>query len=183
MDALAADLTAEGATARGFAANVREPADLASALEAAADALGPVEVLQYSPLPAKDFMTPVLDTTVELLRGPVEQSIYGPVAAVQQVLPGMRALGRGTVLLVNGGTAVQSKADYAGTSIAFAGESAYGEMLHTALAGDGIHVAQLIIPGAIEPGDPANDPATIAETLWNIHRGRGDYRHFTRPLD
>lgn len=183
VDDLAADLTDQGATAQGFAANAREPREISSALEAAAEALGPIEVLQYSPVPQSDFMTPVLDATVEKLRAPVEQSIYGPVAAVQQVLPGMRALGRGTILLVNGGTAVQPRADYAGTSIAFAGESAYGQILHDALAADGIHVAQLIIPGAIEPGDPTNDPATIAETLWNIHRNRGDYRHYTRPVD
>ncbi|GAA1735247.1 hypothetical protein GCM10009809_33010 [Isoptericola hypogeus] len=43
-------------------------------------------------------------------------------AAVQQVLPGVRELGR------------------------VAGESAYAQMLHAALAPEGIHVEQLIIP-------------------------------------
>ena len=51
---------------------------------------GPIEVLQYSPLPAKEFMRPVLETTPADLVGPVEFSIYGSVAAVHQVLPGMR---------------------------------------------------------------------------------------------
>jgi hypothetical protein len=35
-------------------------------------------------------MRPVLDTTAEDLIGPIEFSVYGPVTAVQQVLPGMR---------------------------------------------------------------------------------------------
>jgi len=168
--------------AQGFAANARNPDELAAALDAAATALGPIEVLQYSPVPQSDFMRPVLDTTAQQLLAPVEQSIYGPVAAVQQVLPGMRTLRRGTILFVNGGSAVRPNPDYAGTSIAFAGQGAYGQMLHTALAGEGIHVAQLIIPGAIRPGDPNNDPATIAETLWNIHLERGEYRSYTSPL-
>jgi len=108
LDSLAAELAAEGITARGFTADVRNPASIASALETVTETLGPIEVLQYSPLPQKDFMRPVLETTPADLVGPVEFSIYGPVAAVHQVLPGMRFLGenRGTILFVNGGSAV-----------------------------------------------------------------------------
>ena len=79
-------------------------------------------------------MKPVLETTAEDLVGPVEQSVYGPVTAVQQVLPGMREVGRGTILFINGGSAVRPSGGVAGTSVAFAGESAYGQMLHDALA-------------------------------------------------
>lgn len=39
----------------------------------------------------------------------------------------------------------------AGTSIAFAAESAYAAMLHDVLAPQNIHAAQLIVPGAIRP--------------------------------
>lgn len=144
--------------ARGFAADVRDPVALTAALAAATAALGPVEVLQYSPIPHKDFMKPVLQTTPADLRGPLEFSVHGPVTAVQQVLPGMRVLGRGTLLFVNGGSAVRPHADRAGTSIAFAAESAYARMLHDTLAEDRIHVAQLIIPGAITPATPARTP-------------------------
>lgn len=182
-DALAAELAADGVTARGFAADVRDPASLAAALEAATETLGPIEVLQYSPLPQKDFMRPLLETTPADLAGPIEFSIYGPVAAVHQVLPGMRFLGRGTILFVNGGTAVTPKAGYAGTSIAFAGESAYAQMLHETLADDGIHVAQLIIPGAIRAGHPQKDPAVLAGTIWGIHTDRGEFRQFADALD
>ena len=183
LDALAEDLRTTGATAQGFAANVRDGQQLTAALQQAADELGSIEVLQYSPVPQSDFMKPVLDTTAQDLLAPVEQSVYGPVTAVQQVLPGMRELGRGTILFVNGGSAVRPAVKYAGTSLAFAAEGAYGELLHAALAEDGIHVSQLIIPGAIEPGDATNDPARIAETLWGIHQNGGEYRQFTRPVD
>ncbi len=181
--ALAAELTAEGITARGFAADVRDPKTLEAALDAATATLGPIEVLQYSPVPQPDFMRPVLETGPEDLRGPIEFSVYGPVTAVRQVLPGMRRLGRGTVLLVNGGTAVVPHPDRAGTSIAFAAESAYGHLLHDTLAADGIHVAQLIVPGAITAGHPRKDPATLADTLWVLHRDRHGFRHFADDLD
>ena len=183
LDALAADLAGDGVTARGFSADVRDPKALQAVLDAAHATLGPVEILHYSPVPHRDFMRPVLETTPADLTGPVELSVYGPVAAVQQVLPGMRALGRGTILFVNGGTAVVPHPDRAGTSIAFAAESAYGHLLHDALAPEGIHVGQLIIPGAIVPGHHRKDPAVLADTLWAIHRDRHGFRHFADDLD
>ncbi len=183
VDELARTLADEGITARGYAANVRDHVALAAALDRAAQELGPVEVLQYSPLPQKEFLRPVLETTPGDLVGAFEFSIQAPVAAVHQVLQGMRVLGRGTVLFINGGTAVQPLPKYAGTSIAFAGESAYGQMIHEALAGDGIHVGQLIIPGAIIPGLEEKDPRVLADTLWSMHQERGDFRRFAADMD
>jgi short-subunit dehydrogenase len=183
VDALAAGLGGEGVSARGFAADVRVPAALTAALDDAASALGPIEVLQYSPLPHREFMKPVLQTSPRDLEGPIEFSVYGPVAAVSQVLPGMRHLGRGTVLFVNGGTAVTPHPQRAGTSVAFAAESAYARLLHETLAGDNIHVSQLIVPGAITVGHPTKDPYALAETLWNIHQGRAGFRHFADDMD
>ncbi|TLS43552.1 SDR family NAD(P)-dependent oxidoreductase [Streptomyces montanus] len=183
LDTLAADLAGDGVTARGFTADVRDPKALQTALDAAHATLGPIGILQYSPVPHRDFMRPVLETTPADLAGPVEFSVYGPVAAVQQVLPDMRALGRGTILFVNGGTAVVPHPDRAGTSIAFAAESAYARLLHDTVADEGIHVAQLIIPGAIVPGHHRKDPAVLAETLWGMHRDRQGFRHFADDLD
>ena len=183
VDALASDLAAEGISAAGFVANVREPASIAAALEAATEKLGPIEVLQYSPLPQKDFMRPVLATTPADLVGPVEFSIFGPVAAVHQVVPGMRFLGGGSILFVNGGTAVKPVGRLAGTSIAFAGQSAFATMLHDELAGDDIHVAQLIIPGSIDENHPQKNPAALADLLWNMHKERGEFRTYATELD
>ncbi|MFF4082722.1 SDR family NAD(P)-dependent oxidoreductase [Streptomyces sp. NPDC001777] len=178
VDRLAAELAAEGIVSRGYAANARDPWALRAALDAAAADLGPIEVLQYSPVPAKEFMKPVLDTTAEDLVGPLEQSVYGPVAAVQHVLPGLRELGRGTVLFINGGSAVTPNGNVTGTSVAFAGESAYGQMLHDALAPEGIHVAQLIIPRGIGGGEPDHEPDALADRIFSLHRDRGPFRSF-----
>jgi NAD(P)-dependent dehydrogenase (short-subunit alcohol dehydrogenase family) len=177
-DGLAARLVGEGFQAQGFAADVRDPSALARALESVAETLGPIEVLQYSPLPQKDFMRPVLETTPADLVGPVEFSIYGPVAAVHQVVPGMRFLGenRGTILFVNGGTAVKPRPDLTGTSVAFAGLAAYAQLLHQVLGEDGIHVAQLVIGGAITAGDEEKDPDILAGRLWGLHAQRDTFR-------
>ncbi|AWW36946.1 dehydrogenase [Streptomyces sp. AS58] len=183
LDALAADLAGEGITARAFIADVRDPDALRAALNAARDALGPIEILQYSPVPHPDYMRPVLETRAADLTGPVEFSVYGPVVAVQQVLPDMRELGRGTILFVNGGTAVVPHRDRAGTSVAFAAQGAYARLLHDRLADDGIHVAQLVVPGAIVAGHHRKDPAVLADTLWTMHRDRHGFRHYADDLD
>ena len=178
VDGLAAELARDGVEAKGFAADVRKPEQIARALEQVTETLGPIQVLQYSPLPQKDFMRPVLETTPADLVGPIEFSIYGPVAAVHQVVPGMRFLpgGGGTILFVNGGSAVKPQSRVTGTSVAFAGQAAYAQILHDELKEEGIHVAQLIIGGRIEEGHPDKSPQQLAERLWELHTGRDEFR-------
>jgi len=176
MDALATQLAADGVQAQGFAADERKPAELARTMEAVTQALGPIEV--SSPGSQKDFTRPVMETTLADLIGPIEFSIYGPVAAVHQVVPGMRFLGenRGTILFVNGGTALVPRAHLTGTSIAFAGETAYVQLLHEVLGQEGIQVSQLIIGGAIVAGDKEKDPEALAQILWDLHDKRDCFR-------
>jgi len=183
VDALAAGLQADGVTARGYVADVRDADSLRAALEDATSDLGPIEVVQYSPLPAKEYMRPVLETTADDLVGPIEFSVYGPVTVVRQVLPGMRALGRGTLLFVNGASAVRPRDAVTGTSIGFAGESAYAQLLHEALAAESVHVGQLIIPFGIDDGDPDHSGTAVAERLWAMHAERGACRVLAARLD
>lgn len=183
LDALAADLEADGLTAKGYAANVRDPESLIAALDRAGQELGHFEVLSYNPLPQKEFLRPLLESTVTDIKAAVEFSVYGPVAAVHQVLQGMRFLKRGSVLFVNGGSAVQPVQHFAGTSIGFAGETAYAEMLDQAMKDEPIYVGQLIIPGAIIPGDEQKGPEVLAEKLWQMHSERSEFRVYATELE
>lgn len=182
VDALAEQLGAQGVDARGYAASVRDLDSLRDALRRAASDLGPAEVVQYSPIPQPEFLRPVLETDVDDLRAAVEFSIFGPQAVVAEVLPSMRERGRGTLLFVNGGSGARPNPAVAGTSVAFAGESAYARMLHTALADEGVHVGQLIIPGGIEVGHPTHDPDVLAGHLWRMHTEREGFRVFAEPM-
>ncbi|MER5197362.1 SDR family NAD(P)-dependent oxidoreductase [Streptomyces sp. NPDC002755] len=179
---LVAELNRDGVRARGYTADVLDPDTLSTALRRAGAELGPVEILQFSPVPRADFMKPVLDTGPADLDDPLTFSIKGPLTCVNAVLPGMRALGRGTLLFVNGGSAVRPHPDRAGTSIAFAGESAYAAMLHDALAGENIHAAQLIVPGAISPESEHSSPSVLAERLYTLHSDRDGFRHYAAPM-
>jgi NADP-dependent 3-hydroxy acid dehydrogenase YdfG len=168
---LEGQLRLDGITAAGAAADIRDSSALAAAIGTLAAELGPVEVLEYSPLPAPEFMKPVLETTVEDVRGPLEFSVLGAVAASQAVIGPMREAGRGTILFTTGGAAVNPYPARAGVGISFAGEVAYARMLHDALRDEGIHVAHTAIAGRIAPGAD-NEPDDVAEVLWTHHVDR-----------
>jgi NADP-dependent 3-hydroxy acid dehydrogenase YdfG len=168
LDGLVEQLADDGIRAQGAAADIRDAAALDGAIRALAAALGPVEVLEYSPLPAKEFMKPILETDVEDVRGPLEFSVLGAVAATRAVLDPMREAGRGTLLFTTGGAAINPYPLRAGVGISFAGEVAYARMLHEELQGSGVHVAHTAIGGRIAPGED-HEPDDVAELLWRHH--------------
>jgi NAD(P)-dependent dehydrogenase (short-subunit alcohol dehydrogenase family) len=108
-----------------------------------------------SPLPAGEFMKPVLQTTAEDLRGPLDVGVFGAATAVQAVLEPMRAAGRGTILFTTGSAFITRNPERAGVGVSFSAEVAYAELLHMALAGEGIHVAHTTIHGGNGPGNAA----------------------------
>jgi NADP-dependent 3-hydroxy acid dehydrogenase YdfG len=175
LEGLVQQLEAEGIEASAQAADIRDAPALAAAIEALADRLGPVEVLEYSPLPAREFMQPILETTAEDIRGPLEFSIVGAVAAVQAVVGPMREAGRGTILFTTGTAFISLNPERAGVAVSFSGEVAYAQMLHSALAGEGIHVAHTAIAGRIAPGADF-EPDAIADLLWRHHSERDGFQ-------
>ena len=137
--------------------------------------LGDVEVLEYSPLPAKEFMKPILETTVEDVRGPLEFSVLGAVAAALAVAEPMVEAGSGSILFTTGGAAVKPYPERAGVGVSFAGEVAYARMLHEALADKGVHVGHTAIAGRIAPGED-HEPDDVAEVLWKHHTDKGAFQ-------
>ena len=175
LDGLAAELESEGLTAAGAAADIRDGDALAAAIRSLAERLGPVEVLEYSPLPAREFMKPILETTAEDLRGPLEFSVLGAVAATHAVLGPMREAGRGTILFTTGGAAINPYPLRAGVGVSFAGEVAWARMLHDELAGQGIHVAHTAIGGSSRTAATTSrttSPASCGPTTWTARRSR-----------
>jgi short-subunit dehydrogenase len=175
LDDLAQQLAGDGIRAAGAAADIRDADALAGAIASLAERLGPVEVLEYSPLPAREFMKPILETTAEDIRGPLEFSVVGAVAATQAVVGPMREAGRGTILFTTGGAAINPYPARAGVGVSFAGEVAYARMLHDELAGDGVHVAHTAIGGRIEPGGD-HEPDDVADVLWRHHTERDGFQ-------
>ena len=145
-----------------------------AAFDRLAGVLGPAEVLCFSPLPDVALIRPVLDTSPEDLRAAVELNLLGLAAATGYVLPSMMDRGCGSVLATTGGAAVRPDPDRAVSAVAYAAESAYLQLLHRALAPQGVHVAQVTIIGAVGAG-LRHEPSAVAEALWACHTVRGDF--------
>jgi NADP-dependent 3-hydroxy acid dehydrogenase YdfG len=175
LSTLAETLGAEGMTAAYRTADIRDADALSAAILALADELGPVEVLQYSPLPAKEFMKPILETTVDDVRGPLEFSVLGAVAAARAVIEPMLERGSGSILYTTGGASIKPYPERAGVGISFAGEVAYARMLHDAVAGRGVHVGHTAIAGSIGEGKD-HEPGDIADALWRHHAEHSDFQ-------
>ena len=175
LEELAGVLNEEGITADFAAADIRDAEALAGAIASLAERLGPVEVLEYSPLPAQEFMKPILETSVDDLRGPLEFSVLGAVAAARAVVGPMIEAGSGSILFTTGGAAVKPYPARAGVGVSFAGEVAYARMLHEALRDRGVHVGHTAIAGRIAPGED-HEPDDVAEVLWRHPVDKADFQ-------
>jgi short-subunit dehydrogenase len=175
LETLARDLEQQGITAGLEPADIRDASALSAAIAALAERLGPVEVLEYSPVPAGEFMKPILETTVDDIRATVEFSVLGAVAAATTVLPAMLDRRSGTILFTTGGTAINPNPLRAGVGVSFAGEVAYARMLHDELRDRGIHVGHTAIGGSIASGGD-HEPDDVADVLWRHHIERTDFQ-------
>jgi short-subunit dehydrogenase len=175
LEALAGELERDGITAAVAPADIRDATALSAAIASLAEQLGPVEVLEYSPVPAGEFMKPILDTTVDDARAVLEFSVLGALAAATTVIPSMLDRGAGTILFTTGGAAINPKPQRAGVGISFAGEVAYARMLHHELRDRGIHVGHTAIGGSIAPGGD-HEPDDVADALWGHHTRRADFQ-------
>lgn len=109
------------------------------------------------------------DATAADLQPQIDQYLYGAVAAVNQVLPGMLERGSGTLLFSTGGSSVQPRGGaFASIGIAAASLRNYAMTLNVELAERGIHAAHVAISVFIGSG-PGTEADTIAEHYWTAH--------------
>jgi short-subunit dehydrogenase len=83
---LASRLEAKGIQTEVFEADVLDRSDLAESLDEAAQRLGPIDVLEYSPVPPMASMRQPRDIDVENELFQLDFSVLGAIAAVGAVL-------------------------------------------------------------------------------------------------
>jgi short-subunit dehydrogenase len=158
-----------GGGARGIAADAGDPASLHDALAQA----GAVEVLVYNAVAARPAKPSQLDPAA--LAAEFAVNVTGALVAAQAVLPGMRAAGRGTILLTGGGFAFEPMPVMASLGVGKAGLRNLAFSLAKELEPEGIHVATVTIGGIVQPGG-FFAPDAIAERFWELHaQPRGSF--------
>jgi NADP-dependent 3-hydroxy acid dehydrogenase YdfG len=180
LDALVAELTADGITAAGFAADVLDRPALRSALHAAKTHFGGIDVLEYSPADASAGpLAPVdiREATPENVQPQIEYYLYGAMTAAEVVLPDLLDAGTGTLLFTTGAGSMYPVAQYGNVTAGGAALRNWALNLGQALSGSGVHVAHVAIALMIADKAPAPGldflPARdIAPLYWDVHHTR-----------
>jgi NADP-dependent 3-hydroxy acid dehydrogenase YdfG len=182
LDAMVAEIVAEGGAARGYAADVTDPSALRAALSAAATDMGAPSVLVWNG--GRWIETPALALDPAELEVDLRLTTVGALTAVQAVTPAMAAAGGGTILVTGGGLALAPQ--YGGAVPALtAGKAAARALVLAAapeLAAQGVHLATVTIAGQVAPGGPF-DPDRIAEAFWSLHAAPRDAWTVERVFD
>jgi len=201
LEALAAALRAKGGDAHAFALDAREEGEIVGLVERIERDIGPLEVVVFNI--GANVRFPLTETTERVYRKVWEMAALAGFLTLREAARAMTPRGRGTIL-VTGATASQRGAS--GFS-AFAGAKhalrALAQSAARELGPKGIHVAHVVIDGAIDGAfirslrpDAAEklqaeeilDPAEIARNFVHLHRQRRsawtfemDLRPFSEP--
>jgi short-subunit dehydrogenase len=169
LAALASEVATLGVPVGTATADATEPDQVRGALAYLARELGEPTALCFSPLPDVGRIRPVLETTAEDLLASLRLNVAGAAAAVEAVLPAMRAAGAGSLLFTTGSAALYPSPDRAASAVTTTAATTYVGLLREALAGTGVRVGHTVVVGPI--GDGGHAPDAVAADLWSHHVG------------
>jgi NAD(P)-dependent dehydrogenase (short-subunit alcohol dehydrogenase family) len=175
LEGLVKILKDENVDARAFVGDVSDQASIAGALDQVETEYGPIEMLEYSPLPGmgrdQNLMS-ALGTTVEMVERQYRRLALGAVACVRQVLPGMLQRKRGAILITTSGSGYFPIEILTPIGMAMAGLRQYAYCLNQALTGSGVFAGTVCIAIVIRKGDAQGDPDKIAQIYHDLYEKR-----------
>lgn len=170
---LSEKLAAELGDARAYSCDASDPDSIASAFAQIADDLGSVDVLIYNA--GSGSWKTVEDVTVEDFTRGFNINALGALVASQQVIPGMKEKGAGSIIFVGATASMRGVPFTAGFAPAKAAQRILAQSMAKHLAPQCIHVSVMIIDGQIDdPGGEESqagtrlDPRDIAAAAYNL---------------
>lgn len=155
-----------------LAVDVTDEPALRAAFETVRARYGDPTVLVHNPSIA--FEAPATETPIDALMGGLRLAAGSLLVAAQEVVPAMREIGRGTIL-VTGNAAAMTGSTW---SAALAAQKAAARNLALSLAAElapaGIRVATVTIHGIL--GTPGFEPRRIAQTYVDLTSAPADAR-------
>ncbi len=109
--------------------------------------MGPVEVLIYNA--GSGMFSSIEETSPEAFEYAWRVNTLGCLVCSQQVIPDMRALGRGNIIVIGAGAALRGRANTAPFASAKAAQRSLAQSMARHLGDDRIHVSYVIIDGVI----------------------------------
>jgi NAD(P)-dependent dehydrogenase (short-subunit alcohol dehydrogenase family) len=174
LEPIVAELAAAGIEAAAFRADVTDAASIKSGLAAVKQSFGAIDVLEYSPSNATLPHAPASQITRDTLQPWFDFQLYGAIAAVAEVLPGMLERKSGTILVTTGASSVRPEAGYpafAAAGVAMGALRNWALALHAEVAPSGVQVGHVAI-GAFIGQDAESSADAIAPLYWQLHTER-----------
>jgi len=183
LEPLLAQIRAEGGEAHGFASDARQEADVEALVAGIERDVAPIEVAVFNI--GANVRFSVVETTERVYRKVWEMGALAGFLMGREVAKAMLRRGQGTIIFTGATASVRGSAGFA----AFAGAKhalrALAQSMARELGPQGIHVAHVVIDGAIDTRFIAENfperyalkerdgilaPDAIAENYWNLHR-------------
>jgi NAD(P)-dependent dehydrogenase (short-subunit alcohol dehydrogenase family) len=183
LEPLVERIRAEGGEARGFGSDARKEDEVVALVERIEREIAPIEVAVFN-IGANVRFT-VTETTERVYRKVWEMAALAGFLVGREVAKAMLPRARGTIVFTGATASLRGSAGFA----AFAGAKhalrALAQSMARELGPQGIHVAHVVIDGAIDTAfiaenfperyalkasDGILDPEAIAENYWQLHR-------------
>ena len=194
LDALVAEIAAEGGTATAYSVDARSEEAITGFLDAANKA-GPLELVVFNIGANVNF--PILETTERVFRKVWEMACYAGFLTGREAARHLLANGGGSIFFTGATASMRGGSGYAAFASAKFGLRAVAQAMARELGPKNIHVAHLVIDSAVDtawvreriaertgappPADRLMEPASIAEAYWQLHRQPRDA--WTHELD
>ena len=193
LEPLVKDIRAAGNLCTGLTVDARHEDGVVDFLRMA-DEAAPLELVVFNIGANVNF--PVLDTTERVFRKVWELACYAGFLTGREAARRMLPHGRGSIFFTGASASMRGGNGYAAFASAKAGLRALAQSMARELGPRNIHVAHLVIDAGVDTawvrqrikergGTIADrtlmDPASIAETYWQLHHQPGDA--WTHELD
>jgi NAD(P)-dependent dehydrogenase (short-subunit alcohol dehydrogenase family) len=195
---LAEEIGAAGGSFTGHTLDARDEADLVRFLDAA-DRDAPLALCVFNI--GANVQFPLLDTTERVFRKVWEMACLAGFLTGREAARRMLAHGGGSIFFTGATASLRGGKGYAAFAAAKAGLRALAQSMARELAPQNIHVAHLVIDAGVDtawvreliaaargaeaaaelPPDTLMNPASIAETYWQLHNQPRDA--WTHELD
>ena len=152
LDKLVGNIEAEGGSASGYLLNAIEDNVIEDLITSIESEIGPIEVLVYN-LGAQTGMKLLKETTHKEFEWGWRMANFGLFRAAKVVCPLMEERGKGTILVTSATAAMRGNKTQHSHASAMAGRRMLCQSLNAEFSSKGIHVAHIIIDGAVDAPD------------------------------
>lgn len=152
LDSLAGEIEAAGGSASGHLLNAIEPDAIENLVETIERATGPIDVAIYN-LGAQIGDRALADTSHKAFEMGWRLATFGLFRLAHALLPRMAERGGGTLIVTSATAAVRGNAGQHAHAAAMGGRRLLCQTLNAEFAPRGIHVAHVLIDGAVDAPD------------------------------